>query len=254
MIQIEPGKMAVLEDWFVADRPGPQVGLHVQHTGNGACFVDRWPDPQALLVNSAGNYSLAGDPGVLKPEDLQERMAGFVEAPDAFIALLEAAFPDLQVWDRVILALGDRPRFSSPSGYNIRPIGLADIHYLWGLNPELAWVAKTWGGPAGLASSGHAWGVFTARQLVSIACSFFVGSKYEDIGVVTDPQFRGVGLSVACAGALCNDILSRGRFPSWSTSPENAASLRVAEKLGFTEQRHDWLYLIDQPVPEPASR
>jgi hypothetical protein len=35
-------EQASLRDWFLPDRPGPQVGLHLLHTGHGACFVDRW--------------------------------------------------------------------------------------------------------------------------------------------------------------------------------------------------------------------
>ncbi|MGH2524013.1 MAG: GNAT family N-acetyltransferase, partial [Anaerolineales bacterium] len=56
----------------------------------------------------------------------------------------------------------------------------------------------------------------------------------------------------ACAGELCNDILDRGRRPSWSTSPDNLASLRVAEKLGFQLQRRDCLYVVGITIPEPS--
>jgi predicted GNAT family acetyltransferase len=79
-----------------------------------------------------------------------------------------------------------------------------------------------------------------------------MGERYEDLGVVTEPEFRGRGLSVACAGALCEDIQSRGHWPSWTTSPDNTASIRVAEKLGFSLQRRDILYAIGVPIPEPA--
>ena len=53
-------------------------------------------------------------------------------------------------------------------------------------------------------------------------------------GVATEPGSRGQGLSTACAGAVCQDVRDRGRIPSWTTSPDNTASLRVAAKLGFT--------------------
>ena len=75
--------------------------------------------------------------------------------------------------------------------------------------------------------------------------------NYEDIGVVTERDYRGQGLSAACAAALCDDIRARGRRPSWSTAPENHASLRVAEKLGFVVQRHDRLLVVGQNVPLP---
>jgi predicted GNAT family acetyltransferase len=104
----------------------------------------------------------------------------------------------------------------------------------------------------GLAASGFAWGAFVAGQLAAVACPFFVGERYEDIGVVTEPKFRGLGLSTACAHALCGDIRARERQPSWSTSPDNTASLRVAEKLGFAVQRYDLLYVVGVRIPEPT--
>ena len=57
---------------------------------------------------------------------------------------------------------------------------------------------------------------------------------------------------MGCAAAVCQDVRRRGRVPSWTTLPDNTASLRVAAKLGFRLQRHDRLLVADIPVPEPA--
>lgn len=254
MIQLTPSQMAALRDWFLPDRPGPLVSLHVLHTGNGACFGDRWPNPRTLLTQTAGNYSLSGDPAALNPTDVRPRVAGFVDAPERFVPLLQAAFPGLKVWDRVIFDLQAKPRFSRSRAFTIRRLEATDAFHLWGLGPEVNWITITWGGPAGLAASGCAWGAFEKDRLVAVACTFYVGERYEDIGVVTEPEFRGKGLSVACAGALCEDIQARGRRPSWTTSPDNTASIRVAEKLGFSLQRRDILYVIGVSIPEPASQ
>jgi hypothetical protein len=237
-------QLATLRPWFLPERPGPLVGLHVLNTGNGACLADRWPAPRALLVETAGNYSLAGDPGALQPAQIQERVSGFVDAPERFVPLLRAAAVDLEVWDRVVFALEGRPRLPRPER-PVRRLGAADAGALAGLSGDVAWVANTWGGPAGLASSGTGWGAFADRRLVSVACPFFVGDRYEDVGVVTEQGFRGRGLSTACAAAVCRDILGRGRLPSWTTTVDNLASARVAAKLGFTLQRRDVLYLVE---------
>ena len=254
MILLTPNQTAVLRDWFLPDRPGPLIGLHVIQTGNGACFADRWPEPRAVLMDTAGNYALRGEPEALPPAALKPQLAGFVEAPESFAPLLKAAFPELKVWERVILELPEKPRFTLPRGQVARRLGPADAYHLWGLSPESAWIGKTWGGPAGLAGSGRAWGAFVNGRLASVACIFFVGAGYEELGVATEPAFRGLGLSHACAGALCEDIQARGRRPSWTTSPDNAASLRVAEKLGFSVSRRDALYVVGISIPEPAQR
>jgi RimJ/RimL family protein N-acetyltransferase len=244
MVPISHEQLATLEHWFTPDRPGPLVGLHLIRTGKGTCLADRWPDPRALLVETGANYSLAGDPGALAPGDLRGRIAGFVDAPPRFIPLLKMAYPRLLVWDRVVLALHGPLRPAPAPGELVRRLEAGDARALAALSEESRWVSRTWGGPAGLAASGTAWGAFSGARLVSVAAVFFVGDRYQEIGVATEPGFRRQGLSTVCAGAVCADILRRGRIPSWTTSQDNAASVRVAKKLGFTMQRHDCLYVV----------
>ncbi len=66
--------------------------------------------------------------------------------------------------------------------------------------------------------------------------------------MVTQEADRGRGLSALCAARVCADIRSRGRTPSWSTSPDNAGSRRVAEKLGFEPVREDYLLVAGEPI------
>ena len=254
MQQITAQQLATLRSRFTPDRPGPLIGLHVIQTGHGRCFVDRWPEPRAILVDTAQNMAISGDPAVLEPADLRAHVVGVVEAPDPFVPLLRAAFPALVVWDRMIYALDEKPQFSLPTDCLVRRLDPTDTPALQTLSDESSWISKTWGGPAGLAASGYAWGAFAGERLAAVANIFFLGDQYEEIGVVTEPEFRGRGLSGACAGALCAEIQARGRIPSWTTSPDNRASKRVAEKLGFTFQRNDYLYVIGMAVPASAQK
>ncbi|HEV2870453.1 MAG TPA: GNAT family N-acetyltransferase, partial [Actinomycetota bacterium] len=188
------------------------------------------------------------------PAAVAGRVAGFVEAPAAFEPLLRAAARELHEWPRVIFTLEGPggPPPGRPGVPRVRRLGPGDAGPLAGLGSETGWIASTWGGPGGLAASGTGWGAFDGRRLVAVACPFFVGQGYEDLGVATEPGFRGLGLSPACAWAVCQDVRRRGRVPSWTTSPDNTASLRVAAKLGFRRQRRDRLLVVDAPVPEPA--
>ncbi len=221
------------------------------HTSNGACFADRWPNPRAVLVAVDGNLALLGEPDALVATDLQARMVGFVDTTPAFEPVLREAFRSLAVWQRIILELRDRAPVVHSGAASVRRLVASDAYQVWGLSPEMAWISDAWGGPAGLAAGGFAWGAFVGARLVAVACSFFVGLRYEDVGVVTEPMHSNQGLGTACAAALCADIQARGRQPSWSTSPDNYASLRVAEKLGFVVHRRDRLLVVGRPVPEP---
>ncbi len=249
---LDPANWRLVRKFFLPDRPGRLVGLHTFQTGNGACFVDRWPDPRAVVARSGGHCSLSGDPSALTPEDLAGHVSGMIDAPPEFVPLIEKAFPDVLVWERRIFEL---PKAPAPAGNGsaVRRLGPGDVHRVWGLAPEIDWIHNPWGGPYGLACSGYAWGGFDGDRLVSVAASFFVGQRYEDVGVVTDAAFRGRGVNPACATKLCQDIRSRRRTPSWSTSPDNTASIRVAQKLGFEFVRPDRLYVVGQEIPEPAS-
>ncbi|NUO82642.1 GNAT family N-acetyltransferase [candidate division KSB1 bacterium] len=252
MIALAPLQAATLKAWFLPERAGPLVGLHVLNTGNGVCWVDRWPAPRGALMMTADNYALAGDPSVFDATELRTRIRGFVETAEGFLPLLKTAFPDCKRWERVIFEKRAAAKFHSPNVFEVRRLSAHDAHHLWGISPDNFWISKTWGGPNGLAASGRGWGAFWDNHLASVACTFYLGEKYEDIGVVTEPQFRGGGLSTTCAAALCEDILARGHQPSWTTSPDNLASIRVAEKLGFVLQRRNVLHVVGIPIPEPV--
>jgi hypothetical protein len=252
MIRLTPEQTATLKHWFLPERPGPLIGAHLIQTGHGVCRVDRWPAPRVVLVETAGNYTLLGEAPAVTPADLQPHIEGFVDTSEAFAPLLRAAFPEVQTWPRVAFVQHNAPGPVTAGDVALRRLEPFDTPNLEGFDPDSAWISNTWGGSAGLAGSGCGWGAFVAGRLVSIACTFFLGETYEDIGVVTEPAFRGSGLSVACAGALCRDIRARGHQPTWTTSPDNTASLRVAEKLGFVVHRQHQLYVVGIPIPEPA--
>lgn len=254
MIPLTRAQLATLRHWLLPERPGPLVAQHVANTGKGACRADRWPGPRALVAETGGNYTLAGDPSALRPDDLRGLITGFVEAPPPFVPLLRSAFDDVHDWQRVILTLDGEPAEPPAAAHAVRRLDPGDEGQLAALSAESGWISNSWGGPAGLAGSGTAWGAFVSGCLVAVACPFFVGSAYEDLGVATEPQARGQGLSTACAAAVCRDVRARGRTPSWTTSPDNAASLRVAEKLGFAPRRRDVLRVVGIPIPEPARR
>jgi len=254
MRQLDPQELASLEPRFLPDRAGPLVALHAIRTGNGTAFADRWPEPRAILASAGGNFSLSGDPAALRAEDLEGRVEGFLDAPREFEPLLREAFPGLHTWDRVIHELRAEPPPGVARDAGVRRLGPEDEWRIWGLRTDTSWIAKTWGGPVGLAASRRAFGAFVDGELASLAAPFFVGDRYVDIGVVTERAWRGRGLSPACTAALARDLLANGARPSWTTSPDNAPSLRVAAKLGFERARADVLYVIGEPLPVPARR
>ena len=229
--------------FFGPERPGPLLHAHVASTGVGRCAADRRPDPRTVLVElPGGNVALRGAPAPVP--DLR----GLVEAPPEWLPALRAIDPGVATWPRLVSVLPRSADVPAPADL-VRRLTAADAAVLARLHPSVAWISETWDGPAGLAASGHAWAAFADGRPTAVACSFYVGSRYEDVGVVTDPDHRGRGLSTACAAALVADIRRRGRQPSWTTSPDNLASRAVAARLGFVHERDDILYAVRTPVP-----
>ncbi|MCC7361319.1 MAG: GNAT family N-acetyltransferase [Anaerolineales bacterium] len=242
---LPPDVRADLGGWFTPEAPGPLIGPHVLTTGRGRLWVDRWPAPRALLAETTDNFALRGDPAAWEADALAGRLRGFVEAPPAYAPLLRALCPTLVVWPRVVFALtGPLARPKRPARAQVRPLVPADLPAAGALSADVRWEFKTWGGASGALASGLFWGAWLEGRLVSVAGTFFLGAQYEDLGVATEPAYRGLGLNTACAAAACAAVQARGRTPSWNTSTDNAASLRVAEKLGFTRVRDDCLYVL----------
>ena len=224
---------------FAPERPGPVVHAHVASTGVGRCRADAVP-ARTAVAEVAGNIACRGEPAVVPG------LRGLVEAQPEWEPALRAV-ADVLVWDRIIAVLPDG---AEPVGrHPVRRLTPSDVTSLAALDPSLTWISATWGGHAGLAASGMGWGAFDDGRLVSVAASFFVGATYEDIGVVTAPEYRGKGLSAACAAGVVADIRARGHRPTWTTSPDNAGSRAVAARLGFVHERDDVLYCVGVPIP-----
>jgi RimJ/RimL family protein N-acetyltransferase len=225
---------------FAPERPGPLIQQHVATSGVGRCRADRPVDPRTAVAESAGNVACRGEPAAVPG------LRGLVEAPTEWVpALREAA--EVLLWNRIIAVLPDQAE--PVSRHPVRRLTPSDVADLAGLDRSIDWISVTWGGPAGLAASGMAWGAFDDNRLVSVAASFFVGAAHEDIGVVTEPGHRGRGLSTSCCAALIAGIRARGHRPTWTTSPDNTGSRAVAARLGFTHERDDVLYAVGVPVP-----
>ena len=86
-----------------------------------------------------------------------------------------------------------------------------------------------------MVTEGIAAGAFMAGNLVAIAHTYAETDLHADIGVSTGARWREKGFATAAASCVAQAIQAKGKVPVWSCGEDNEASLRVAEKLGFTE-------------------
>lgn len=86
-----------------------------------------------------------------------------------------------------------------------------------------------------MLTDGVAAGAVVEGRIVAIAHTYAETERHADIGVSTLEPWRGRGFATAAASLAAQKIQARGKTPVWSCGADNAASLRVAQKLGFEE-------------------
>ncbi|MGC0420068.1 GNAT family N-acetyltransferase [Embleya sp. AB8] len=235
MIRIRPAEWDGLRLRLPEEVPGPAVMCtHVQTTGLGRCWVDRLLAPRAVAVRCGGHTLLMGDPSAVPRGRLADLIRGQVAAPARFLPRLMAEVGRVRPWERMVYAHRfAAPPTSPPPGFQVRSLVAADAARLIHLGPEAAWIAETWGGPVGLAASGHARGAVTNGALAAVACVYFHGRRHAELAVVTAPWARRLALARACVTALCADVRAEGRVPTWTAARDNTASRRLAWTCGF---------------------
>jgi RimJ/RimL family protein N-acetyltransferase len=59
--------------------------------------------------------------------------------------------------------------------------------------------------------------------------------RYAEISVSTTPNYRRRGLGRSVVSALAQQVLQEGRLPLYTVAESNAASIQLAEQLGFID-------------------
>ncbi|MFF0203210.1 GNAT family N-acetyltransferase [Streptomyces sp. NPDC005017] len=251
MFEVSPPDRRALARWFPTGSPGPAtVAEHVLTTGVGRWWADRPVQPRTVAVSCAGHVVLRGSPEDLTPELLAPLAGNRVEAPARFLPALGAAFDRLTPWERMIWTLQATPQpVTVPHTVTIRRLKPGDAQAVHALGPDASWLSASWGGPRGLAASGHTWAaVSRTGRILAMACTYFRGTGHEDVAAYTVPDRRRHHLALACVTALCRDITSRGHTPGWNCSVHNRASRLLAWTAGFRLIREYVHYAAGSPV------
>ncbi|WP_328389685.1 GNAT family N-acetyltransferase [Streptomyces sp. NBC_00400] len=254
MIELAPDQLPPLTDWFPAGSPGAAaLPEHVRAFGTGRWWADRVTAPRALAVACADHVLLRGDPGALAPDALAVFGAHYVQAPARFLPALAGAFDLVVPWERMLyLHQVPVPVPRIPDGVTMRRLAAEDAPALAALAPDAAWLHASWGGPAPLAASGLGWAAFRKEHVLAVACTYFQGTRYEDLACFTVPGHRRQRLALACVTALCRDVATRGHLPSWTCSRDHRPSRLLAWTAGFRLAREYVHHLTGKPARQGA--
>ena len=85
------------------------------------------------------------------------------------------------------------------------------------------------------AGAGRVFAAIDGGVIVGHGGSMATGRSLADVGVHVVEEYRRQGIATAAASLACQALQTAGLTPIWGTGSHNAASLRVAAKLGFVE-------------------
>ncbi|MXV73495.1 GNAT family N-acetyltransferase [Candidatus Poribacteria bacterium] len=119
------------------------------------------------------------------------------------------------------------------SNETVRLLTLADVERLTKAPAEVQ--GNGYKTHKAMVTEGITAGAVVDGDIVAIAHTYAETDLHADIGVSTLEQWREKGFATAAAALVAQEIQARGKVPAWSCGEDNFASLRVAQKLGFTE-------------------
>ena len=82
------------------------------------------------------------------------------------------------------------------------------------------------------------------QGVVSTSFASFIDGAQLELGVETDPAFRGRSYALYPCTSLINYCLAAGYEPLWACSEDNVGSFKLALKLGFTPETYHPYYVI----------
>jgi RimJ/RimL family protein N-acetyltransferase len=130
----------------------------------------------------------------------------------------------------------------------VRRLSPADLELLQAAPLELR--AGLWSNPREMLLEGVIACAVIAGKIVATALTTAYSDRYADIGVYTAEGFRGRGYATVGASLVAKSVQESGRIPTWGAGEHNAASLRVAEKLGFVEVSRRRYVIVAQRAKE----
>jgi GNAT superfamily N-acetyltransferase len=204
--------------------------------------VDDPSNPRQVLARSDIGYSFAGSR--LRSEFFGRGLALLRQRGDVLLIGRTGGPPALhdasekKIARVEFLAQANEPEPQLPAGMSFSRIDVS-------LLDQCGWksrVLQAYGTPERFLAQTANWCVLDDEGRV--ACEgygAFRGQRDVEQGVVTAQEHRGKGLGLAACAKLIGELRQAGHESYWSCNATNVASLRLAERLGFSNRREYFL-------------
>lgn len=133
-----------------------------------------------------------------------------------------------------------------PPGFNIRYLDKELIGKTLDLKLDIG--SRFWASTEDFLEHGIGICIMNGDEVASICYSACVVDGLAEIDIVTRDEYRGMGLAVVAAQSFMAECIRREITPTWDCFVNNAASMKLASKLGFVEEWNYVFYSFNLPI------
>jgi GNAT superfamily N-acetyltransferase len=186
-----------------------------------------------VLVVRLGDAGVVSAAGELVPavREVVGGAVGDLTEPEAVVEVLGTVVPVAGVRGPAVLAYADAGCFRPCQGAGVVTVGAGDAGVV-----GLAAACGADAGESSITEMTSPVSVIRAGGRVVAAAGYEVwGGELAQVGVLTDPRYRGRGLGTAVASAAVARAVSGGLVAQWRARPAILGSRRIARTLGFVD-------------------
>ncbi|WP_226665256.1 GNAT family N-acetyltransferase [Metabacillus litoralis] len=216
---------------------------------SGSVYVDSKDPKTFLIATNSGIYVIAGK------EDNQNfnhdlvnlykarkkdhlRFSLFSSTPTWDLVIQEQLKNEIQQFRRYSFNFDGKDEYVSrrlsPS-YSIKKIKEKMISSSLEFNE--AYYKEYWGSVSNFIKKSFGFYILHQGKIVSECTSIFSSNQFVEIDIATHKEYRGLGLGSTIGKAYIDYSLERQLIPRWDCDVSNMSSIKLAEKLGFTNPK-----------------
>lgn len=112
------------------------------------------------------------------------------------------------------------------------------------LRGVLGWIQSFWHTVGDLRDTGFGFCLLQGETIVSWCLTIYASGEDYELGLTTASGHRSRGHATLVAAACVEHSVERGFVPHWHCNEENLPSIRVAEKVGFSDPTRYTIYVL----------
>ena len=235
----------------------PLISAVIQQQQRGQIFADQRKNPRsAVVINNFGFMCLLG------VEDDQSSLNQLFSTNDAIRPSYLLWYAPPHKWQEKLDAAGARRReriryefnkdrdlnepITCPTGFEIRKLDRELVPKTSRFKLDLD--SRFWSSIEDVEENGLGFCIMKDSEVVSICYAAAISDGLAEVDVVTDEAYRGQGLGSLVSLQFIRECLLRGITPTWDCFSYNTNSLRLAERLGFSELVRYPFYSFNIPL------